>query len=227
MSFTRSILFQLWMVRTTNPDFSPCLSLVVWLETEKLLQLFEQVDRLLQSTQTSSSRQTPTFFAIFHSTTIVESPVYSTPNDHQSSLSVQLVLQPSSQPLYSEPKVVSDDHPSRYIPPSTPPSSSNQAVDEDHPLQPSSNSKIPHQAPPQRRLRKQRQPVHRDKQLHPRTTVQPLLRQILESPIIQHLSIDSSTSGIINQQRRRITIREARSKRPLSLPPRSQNPYRT
>ena len=132
------------------------------------------------------------------------------------------MLQPSSQPLYSEPTVVSDDHPSRSISLLTPPSSSNQAVDQDHPLLPSSNSNVPRQGPPQRRLRKQRHPVRRGKHLHPRTTIQPLLRKILENPIIQHLSANSSTSGIINQQRSGITIREARSRQPLPLPPCSQ-----
>jgi len=146
--------------------------------------------------------------------------VYSTPNDHQSILPGQQVSQPSSQPLYSEPTVVSDDHPSRSISPSTPPSSSNQAVDQDHPPLPSSSSNIPQQAPPQIHLRKQRQPVHRRKQLLPRTTIQPLLRQILESPIIQHQSADSSTSGITNQQGSGITIQEARSRRPLPPTPR-------
>jgi hypothetical protein len=219
-SFTRSLLFQLWTVCTTNPDFPPCLSLVARLETLKLRQLFDRIDRLIQSTQTSSSSQTPTLFPIFHSLTIIDPPVYSTPNDHQSILSGQQVSQPSSQPLYSEPTVVSDDHPSRSISPSTPPSSSNQVVDQDHPPLPSSSSNIPQQAPPQIHLRKQRQPVHRRKQLLPRTTIQPLLRQILESPIIQHQSADSSTSGITNQQRSGITIQEARSRRPLPPTPR-------
>ncbi len=221
-SLTRSLLFQLWTVCTTNPDFPPCLSLVARLETVKLRQLFERIDRLIQSTQTSSSSQTPTLFPIFHSTTIVDPQVHSTPNEHQSRPSIQQVLQPSSQPLYSEPTVVSEDHSSRSISPSTPPSSSNQAVDQDHPPQPSSNSKIPHQAPPQKHLQKQRQPVRRRKQLVPRTNVQPLLRQILESSIIQHQSADSSMSGITNQQRSGITIQEARSRRPLPQTPRCQ-----
>jgi hypothetical protein len=38
-SFTRSLLFQLWKVCTTNPDFPPCLALVARLETVKLRQL--------------------------------------------------------------------------------------------------------------------------------------------------------------------------------------------
>jgi hypothetical protein len=152
-SFTRSLLFQLWTVCMTNPDFPPCLSLVARLETSKLRQLFDRIDRLIQSTQTSSSSQTPTLFPIFHSKTIIDPPVHSTPNDHQSSLFGLQVLQPSSQPIYSEPTVVNEDHPSRSISPSTPPSSSNQVVDQDHPPQPSSSSNIPHQAPPQIHLR--------------------------------------------------------------------------
>ena len=120
-SFTRSLLFQLWTVCTTNPYFPPCLALVARLETVKLRQLFEQVDHLLQSTQTSSSSQTPTHFPIFHYPTIVESPVYSTPGDHQSNPTVQQASQHPSQPIYTELTVVSDDHPSRSISPSTPP----------------------------------------------------------------------------------------------------------
>jgi hypothetical protein len=155
---------------------------VARLETVKLRQLFEPPPSIDADVIIKPDPNSLFNISLYD---IVESPMYSTPDDLQSSPSVQQSTQPSSQQLYTKPTVVSDDHPSLSIHPSTPPSSSNQTVDQNNPQLPSLNEHVPQPVPTQSRLRKQPNPVRRGTQFHLRTTVQSILRQILNSPIVQ------------------------------------------